>query len=101
MTAGSILTAIAGFAAAGAAGTGFRAAQLWLRASAVQPDPGWTFEHPEPVIPELSQMGWTVAILNAGRDSGALNARAARWTAAAVILAAVQSAAGFLASALG
>lgn len=99
MIASGILTVIAGLAAAGAAGTGFRAAQLWLRASTVQPDPGWTFDHPEPVIPELRQMDWTVAILNAGRDSGALNAQAARWTAAAVIFAAAQSAAGFLASA--
>lgn len=99
MTAVGIFTALSGFAAVGTAGTGWRAARLWLDASKVQPDPDWTVECPEPVISELSQMDWTVAMLGAGRDSGALNARAARWTAAAVILTAVQSAAGFLASA--
>lgn len=100
MIAAGIFTWLSGAAAVGATGAGLRAALLWWDASAVQPDPGWTFESPEPVIPELSQMAWTAAILRAAQDSGALNARAARWTAAAVVFAAIQSVAGFLSSAM-
>ena len=99
MTAAGVFTVLSGFAAAGAAGAGWRAVRLWRDASRVQPDPGWTFERPEPVIPQLSQMAWTGAILEAGRKSGALNSDAAWWTAAAVILAAAQSVASFLATA--
>ena len=55
------------------------------KSTLVQVDPGWDFE---PVVPELKQLGWTVATLKALKEAGELNRKAVRWTVAAVILGA-------------
>lgn len=73
-------------------GTGVRAAILCVRAGKVEPDPDWGYPGDvrlRPVIPELEQMGWTNAILQAGSEAGRLNRRAAAWTIASVILSAL------------
>lgn len=100
MTATFVLTVVSAISALGAVVTGLRAVWLWREASRVQIDPGWSFERPEPVIHELRQITWTAAIIEASQKSGAQNAKAAKWTAWAVGCTALQSVAGFLASAL-
>ncbi|HEY1903040.1 MAG TPA: hypothetical protein VGG56_11435 [Terracidiphilus sp.] len=79
---------------------GLRAAQYWLKASKVDVVPVWP-DGPqalmEPVEPEQSQRGWITATIEAVKLSSDLNKRAARWTAAAVILSAVSSVLGALA----
>lgn len=99
MTAASILTTASAIGALGAAVTGLRAAWLWYRASKVTARPDFGPTQFEPVDPTLTQMVWTGAILKAARASSELNAQAAGWTVAAVIFAAIQSSASFLASA--
>lgn len=99
MTIAGTFTAASVAAAVFAAATGLRAAWLWYRASKVTAKPDFGPTPFPPIDPSLGQMMWTGAILEAAAASGALNAQAARWTAIAVVLAAVQSLAGFLASA--
>ena len=82
---------------------GLRAARLWYSAGRINPDPCWQKEPVtglpfEPVDPTLSQMGWTSAILTAMDKSAALNARAAKWTAWAVLLSSVAAVLGALGS---
>jgi len=43
--------------------TGIIAAYFWHQSSTIQIDPGWTREHPEPVVSELRQMDLNVAHL--------------------------------------
>jgi hypothetical protein len=71
--------------------TGLMAACKWYAASKVQPYPNWRIE---PVEPTLAQMGWTSATLEAFEKAGHLNARAALWTAASVILGALSGISG-------
>lgn len=67
------------------------AAWKWYCASKAQPYPNWRME---PVVPVLSNMGWTAATLEAFEKGGQLNALAALWTAASVVLSAVSTLAG-------
>jgi hypothetical protein len=76
--------------------TGLIAAQYWYRSSKVAIDPGWSGPT-EPVLPELQQMGWTVAILKAARDVGDLNKTASLWTATSVAFGAASAIIGALA----
>lgn len=77
--------------AVAALGTGLMAARKWYGASKAQPYPNW---RSEPVVPTLAQMGWTSATLEAFEKAGQLNARAALWTAASVVLSAISGIAG-------
>jgi hypothetical protein len=82
---------------------GLRAAHRWHEASMIQPDPKWppdpTGTLPfRPVDPILAQMGDTVAINEAIQVSGMLNASAAWWTKAAVILGFAAALSGIAAS---
>jgi hypothetical protein len=76
---------------------GLVAAFYWYRSSTVKPDPGWTRENPEPVVPEIRQMVWNSAILTAVTVSADLNKLAAIWTALSVALAGAASIFGSLA----
>ncbi|MGA8614536.1 MAG: hypothetical protein WB760_23250 [Xanthobacteraceae bacterium] len=69
---------------------GIRAALLWGQSTRVPVEP----EGFEPVVPELRQNWWKIAERKAAAQSGALNRRAACWTAAAAILAFVAVIAG-------
>ena len=94
---GCITLAVAAFA------VGMRAARIWYLTSTIQPDPEWPREPVmglpfEPVEPTLSQQGWTVAILVALSKSAVLNARAAKWTAWAVVLGSLSAVLGALGS---
>ena len=87
--------------AVAALGTGLWAAWLWYQSSLIVADPGWPKDQATgipfaPVDPTLNQMGWTAALLKAGQDTAALNAKAARWTAITVVLTTVASVAGNL-----
>ena len=64
--------------------TGLRAAVLWLKASKVPVEPigGDTADEP------LNQQGWTAGIGTSVSKSGEINALAARWTAASVLVSA-------------
>jgi hypothetical protein len=79
---------------------GLRAALQWYKSSQVQPDPGWPKDTSgipfEPVDQTLAQVGRTVAIGAAMRKAAALNASAALWTAASVVLATVATLFGSL-----
>lgn len=77
-------------------GAGLRAAYLWLLVSNVQIAPHWAKDPNaiEPVDGYLSQLGWTTAIMQAYCQDADLNARAARWTAAATLLGMVTTIAG-------
>jgi hypothetical protein len=93
----SLVAAIAAF------GTGWWAAWLWYQASRITPDPDWQKDYLtgvpfQPPDPELTQMGWTDALLRAGQASAKLNADAAYYTAVTVGLSAIASLAGWLAS---
>jgi hypothetical protein len=57
----------------------------------VHPKPNWTFE---PVEPTLKSMGWDAATLAAFDKAGRLNAKAALWTAASVVLSAISAIVG-------
>ena len=78
MTIAGVLTAVSGVAAAGAAGTGFRAAWLWYRASLVRSTPDFGPNPSAPMDPQIGQMMWTGTLSQAAIKSGKLNARAAR-----------------------
>jgi hypothetical protein len=70
---------------------GLMAAWRWYAASKIQPYPKWRIE---PVEPTLVQMGWTSATLEAFEKAGQLNARAALWTAASLILSGLSALTG-------
>jgi|ERR1700722_16154153 hypothetical protein len=61
---------------------GLRAAWLWYQSSLVKPEP----EGPEPVVAEIRNMWWQSAQIEAADRSAELNGRAAKWTAAAVVV---------------
>jgi hypothetical protein len=82
--------------AASALVTGLKAAYHWYESSMVQIDPGWTFENPEPFVPELKQMQWNGAIIDAASRSASLNKVAAQWSAASVFLGAISGIIGSL-----
>jgi hypothetical protein len=81
---------IAVIAALFALACGLRAARLWYQSSQVKPVP----EGPEPVVPELRAMWWQSAQIEAADRSAELNARAAKWTAAAVVAGTIASVSG-------
>ena len=76
--------------------TGLIAAYYWYQSSKVQIDPGWTAEHPEPVVVELRQMDLNVAIYKWAETAASLNKAAALWTALSVALAGASSIVGSL-----
>jgi hypothetical protein len=43
--------------------SGLVAAFRWYQSSIVKIDPGWTRDAPEPVIPQLRQMAWDLAMM--------------------------------------
>jgi len=71
---------------------GLRAAYLWYQSSLIKPEP----DGPEPVVEELRNMWWQSAQISAADRSAALNGRAAKWTAAAVVLGAASAVCGAL-----
>ena len=81
--------------AAVAAIAGLIAAGFWLRASKVPIKPMWGGV--EPGDERLSQMGWTMGMMQGFSISGDLNAKAARWTAVSVGLAGISRVIGSLA----
>jgi hypothetical protein len=85
------LKAVSIILALSALASGLMAAWKWYAASEIQPKPNW---REEPVYPVLSNMGWTSATLEAFEKAGQLNARAALWTAASVVLSALSAIAG-------
>jgi hypothetical protein len=87
----AVIIALAGLALA----TGLKAAWEWYFASKVQPKPNWRVE---PVVPTLAQMGWDNATLEAFEKAGQLNAKAALWTAASVVLSALSAISGAIAN---
>jgi hypothetical protein len=87
---GIMMKGIAVIAALFALVCGLRAAWLWYQSSQVKPVP----EGPEPVVPELRAMWWQSAQIEAADRSADLNAQAAKWTAASVVLGAVASLSG-------
>jgi hypothetical protein len=62
--------------------------------SLVKPEP----EGPEPVVAEIRNMWWQSAQIEAADRSAELNGRAAKWTAAAVVVGAIANVAGALGS---
>ena len=71
---------------------GLRAAHLWYQSSLIKPEP----EGFEPVVDELRNMWWQSAQIKAADCSAALNGRAAKWTALAVVLSAASALLGTL-----
>lgn len=74
--------------------TGVVAAIYWYRSSKVPIDPIWPggpFGLVEPGEREASQDGWIGGMLQASARAAELNAKAALWTAASVLLAGVAS----------
>jgi hypothetical protein len=74
--------------------TGIIAAVYWYRSSRVQIVPDWpegAFGLVEPGETRASDAGWTSGTLAAFSKSADLNAKAALWTAASVVLAALSS----------
>ncbi len=83
-TAAALLMAGATLAA------GLRSARLWLKSSKVQVTPLYAkLGQIEPV--GGSQMDWIVGQLEANTETGKLNAKAATWSAATVMLSALAS----------
>jgi hypothetical protein len=80
-----------------ALGSGLIAAWYWYQSSAIQPDPGWTTQNPEPVDQELRQIAWNTAMLDAMTKSAGLNKVAALWTAVSAGLGGMASIVGSLA----
>jgi len=85
-----MMKAIAIISAVCALALGLRAARLWYLSSQVKPVP----EGPEPVVPEMRAMWWQSAQIKAAGLSADLNARAAKWTAAAVVFGTIASVSG-------
>jgi hypothetical protein len=79
-----IFLAIAGL------GAGIVAAWHWYRSSKVSIDPGWGYPGrpgpPQPGDPEMQQMAWTAATIDAFSQAAELNRKASLWTAAAVLI---------------
>ena len=76
-----------------------RAAWYWFEASDVKTRPIWeTTKTIESVEDSAKAEGWIVPILDAARESAALNKKAARWTAWAVALSMISSVLGAWAS---
>jgi hypothetical protein len=74
--------------------TGIVAARYWYRSSKVDIEPIWPTGAGGPVEPgehEDSQDGWIGGALTAFSESARLNAKAAVWTAASVVFAAIAS----------
>jgi hypothetical protein len=77
-----------------ACSTGIVAAVFWWRSSQVQTDPIWpdgAFGLVEPGEQDASQDGWISGIMKANSSAAALNAKAALWTGASVLLSAAAS----------
>ncbi|WP_406867104.1 hypothetical protein [Paraburkholderia fungorum] len=74
---------------------GIAAACFWWKASRVSPVPD-SEGGLAPVIPELEQLGWNVAFIEAAQKSGALNCTAAILTAIAVVLTTSSTIVGLL-----
>lgn len=100
MTAPLAMDLVSGVLTLGALGTGIRAAILCWRASQVPIDPGWSALD-RPVLPELEQLGWNVAFMQAASVTGNLNGRAVYWTVGSVILSAMAGLVGLSAALLG
>lgn len=76
-------------------GLGLMAARYWYRASGVKVVPLWVkLGQIEPVEPDEANAQWQVALIEAGNETGKLNAVAAKWTAAAVAAGCITSIAG-------
>lgn len=94
-----------GFAIAAFA-VGMRAAYYWMKASEVEPDPGWrtglalspedALKPIEPLDDQAKLTDWNAAHLEAWQKSANLNKTAAKWTAYAVALATISSVIGTL-----
>jgi hypothetical protein len=76
-------------------GTGLRAASLWYQSTKVEVVPSWaSWGVIEPTDPNQATIGWIIGQWEADKEAAGLNARAAKWTAAAVILSGLASVAG-------
>lgn len=83
-------------------GVGLYAAYLWYLASKVSIAPAWDLKIPRDVIAKSPEtqvsdvvnnniMGWVTGVMVAFRKSGALNRRAALWTAVTVAVTSLAS----------
>jgi hypothetical protein len=80
-----------GFAVVATA-TGLMSAWYWLRSNQINAVSSWAQNGGlEPVIPEISTLGWISGLLEAGQKSGELNKKAAYYTAVAVALGALSN----------
>ncbi len=79
------------FAVAGGV-AGIIAAHYWQESSKISIIPAWG--NSEPLETQDQGMGWIVGTLDAFTKSATLNKRAARWTAASVLLSAVSGVLG-------
>ncbi len=78
-----------------ALGIGLRASLLWLDSTKIPVVPAWPNNGTtEPGDSELSMMGWIVGQLNANERVSKVNARAAKWTAAAVVVSGISGVLG-------
>jgi len=87
---------------------GMRAAYYWMKASEVEPDPGWrtspavsaedALKAIEPLDDVAKSAAWDAALVEAWEKSALLNKTAAKWTAWAVVFGTTSSLVGTLAS---
>jgi hypothetical protein len=75
---------------------GLKAAREWYKSSKITPDPAWPLDPTgtspmQPVDPMQTQNDWIAATIKALNEAGRLNAAAALWTAASVVLAAASA----------
>lgn len=72
--------------------SGVIAARYWYKASKVHVIPMWEeYEQMKPVDPSQSAAHWIVATVETIRKAGALNVRAATWTAISITFGALSS----------
>jgi len=83
----SIILALLGLGAGGIA------AWFWYCTSVVPTVPTWARgnEPFEPVIPELSQAGWIIGLLEAASEIARLNKLAALWTGGSILFSAASA----------
>lgn len=95
MTTITLTKSIAIALASGGLISGLLAAWFWERTTRVPVDPlNGDPNAIMPVLPALEQQAWWAAQFRADQEIGRLNALAARWTAAAVVLGTLSSVVG-------
>lgn len=86
-----------GFAMLGL-GFGLAAAYYWYKSSQIKVNPGWKTPLDEPVELTDKNSDWTTGLLEWGDKAAALNGKAAKLTACAVVFSTIASVLGALAA---